>query len=856
MKKKGFTLIELLAVIVVLAVVALISIPVILNIIENAKKGALKDSALGLIESANMYYVRNLNSMPNSIEFEINDNKQVDENPKLDYKGKIRMGYVMLFKNGETSICVDDGNYVATKSVTDKKVLIQEGTCSGEWDDDTKAYAVSSLTGGMMKISVRSYSDKNGLPKSGNSNDIAIISDTKVTDYYLSNTVPENPREGMIWIVLSNSSNYYLKSDNIKLGVSYAMQYEKNSWNLKMDYVYNDKVWTLLCFVDFVNGEINTENSNLGDLQIEKEFSFTGDYQEFQAPFSGYYQVELWGAQGGTYGNVGGKGAYTKGDIYLEGGEIVYVYVGGSPVDNNSSFNGGGSGWASGGGATDIRLKTGTVETEFDSLKTRIMVAAGGGGGSRRSSAPIAYGGPGGALKADDVTVYGTAIGGSQLTGGAGAVRNYNGGNGAFGIGGTGNSGSSGYSAGGGGGYYGGGGGAVDNGSDDDGSGAGGSSYISGHKGCLSIDKDSISSNINYTGSKYHYSNKYFLNTEMKSGSEVMPSYDGTSTMTGNSGSGHAKFKILSIQSQSEKELANIKSPVFTEWEYYYAGKYQTFTAYKTGTYKVELWGSAGAVYGNAGGNGAYTSGEIKLEKGKTYYIYVGASNGFNGGGTGWGVGGGATDFRTVASSTRTAWNEIDSLKSRIMVAAGGGGGSKRSLAPIAYGGPGGGLVADSVTVYGTAKGGTQISGGAGAVRSYNGGPGSFAQGGTGNSGSSGYSAGGGGGWYGGGGGAVDDGSDDDGSGAGGSSYISGHAGCIAIDSTGKPVASTYSKIEDSISFTNMKFTATHMIDGAGYEWTTTKSSISSGMPTFNGIGTMNGNSGNGMAKITLISID
>ena len=41
--KKGFTLVELLAVIVVLAIIALITIPVTLNIIENARKGAFED---------------------------------------------------------------------------------------------------------------------------------------------------------------------------------------------------------------------------------------------------------------------------------------------------------------------------------------------------------------------------------------------------------------------------------------------------------------------------------------------------------------------------------------------------------------------------------------------------------------------------------------------------------------------------------------------------------------------------------------------------------------------------------------------------------------------------------------------
>ena len=50
-KKKGFTLVELLAVIVILAIIALIATPIILNVINDAKKEAAKDSAYGYIEA-------------------------------------------------------------------------------------------------------------------------------------------------------------------------------------------------------------------------------------------------------------------------------------------------------------------------------------------------------------------------------------------------------------------------------------------------------------------------------------------------------------------------------------------------------------------------------------------------------------------------------------------------------------------------------------------------------------------------------------------------------------------------------------------------------------------------------------
>ena len=49
--KKGFTLIELLAVIVILAIIALIATPMILGVIDDAKQGAAKSSALGYIDA-------------------------------------------------------------------------------------------------------------------------------------------------------------------------------------------------------------------------------------------------------------------------------------------------------------------------------------------------------------------------------------------------------------------------------------------------------------------------------------------------------------------------------------------------------------------------------------------------------------------------------------------------------------------------------------------------------------------------------------------------------------------------------------------------------------------------------------
>ena len=51
LNKKGFTLIELLAVIVILAIIMLIATPTILNVIEDARQGAARSSAMGYVDA-------------------------------------------------------------------------------------------------------------------------------------------------------------------------------------------------------------------------------------------------------------------------------------------------------------------------------------------------------------------------------------------------------------------------------------------------------------------------------------------------------------------------------------------------------------------------------------------------------------------------------------------------------------------------------------------------------------------------------------------------------------------------------------------------------------------------------------
>ena len=337
-------------------------------------------------------------------------------------------------------------------------------------------------------------------------------------------------------------------------------------------------------------------------------------------------------------------------------------------------------------------------------------------------------------------------------------------------------------------------------------------------------------------------------------------------------------------------------------WNFDFTGSAQTFTAPKSANYKIELWGASGSGTRepskgeSLGGNGSYTKGLINLNKSESIYTYVGKGGeeitlsnfnnldlyavSFNGGGSGafdtheggtagehGFAGGGATDIRTINGN----WDAFNSLKSRLMVAGAGAGGGwsgngSQDQYYIGGGGYAGGLAAPSAPNKETTLGGTQISGNKFGI----GGNAEFSDGVNNN-----VKAAGGGGYFGGNKGITF--AKQNSSGAGGSSFISGHAGCVAIDESSTEdnitfktdtnevacnsnTSTTYNSLgyntdpKCSIHYSTKVFTDTIMIDGAGYSWTTVKANTPTGMPNKNGIGTVMGNTGNGYAKITLMS--
>ena len=167
-KNKGFTLVELLAVIVILALIALIATPIILNVINDAKKQAAKDSAYGYMDAVEKYIVsseledksikdgtytvEDLNSMGVSVKGSIPDNGTI----------KIESGSVKSYDIGIDGYAVSNGEVgkvSTTKSFKNGTAVYYnpetENKCSKE-----EAKSTTGTKRGCMKWYV--FNDKEG----------------------------------------------------------------------------------------------------------------------------------------------------------------------------------------------------------------------------------------------------------------------------------------------------------------------------------------------------------------------------------------------------------------------------------------------------------------------------------------------------------------------------------------------------------------------------------------------------------------------------------------------------------------------------------------------------------------------
>lgn len=158
--------------------------------------------------------------------------------------------------------------------------------------------------------------------------------------------------------------------------------------------------------------KIDDRKAEITDLETSVTLEFSGREGVYTVPYTGFYVLKLYGAQGQDFEEqAGGKGGMVQATVYLKKGEKLKYLLGGK-----DGYGGGGTAirYGGGGGFSKVFFENGEI----------LMVAGGGGGASK-----LEKGEPGGSTRSVTTTEHGemgeAGGGGGYLGGTAGRVQKH-----------------------------------------------------------------------------------------------------------------------------------------------------------------------------------------------------------------------------------------------------------------------------------------------------------------------------------------------------------------------------------------------------------------------------------------------
>ena len=126
---RGITLLEVLIAITIIALISTISMPIINNVIVDARKNTFVDTAYGLIDAARQYHT---NAVLNKTGRTLSVNYTTSSNTKkLKVSGKLPdAGNLTMDKEGNVALALwsNSANTCVTKTASESKVVISAKT--------------------------------------------------------------------------------------------------------------------------------------------------------------------------------------------------------------------------------------------------------------------------------------------------------------------------------------------------------------------------------------------------------------------------------------------------------------------------------------------------------------------------------------------------------------------------------------------------------------------------------------------------------------------------------------------------------------------------------------------------------
>ena len=269
--KKGFTLIELLAIIIILAIVALVATPIILDTVEDSKRKAYNSSVRFIIEGTKQYYSEILMDD----EIVINEDTNLFETIKPRMQGEMpSSGEIYLNKEGQVSVALvynktcyikDFGaeDLIETKNINNCKPLYIDKTVNG---------AVPELDEGMIPVVY-----ENGIVKKANVRDTWYNYSTKewanavlVTD--ATRNTYKNAAEGTT-IQMKDILAFYVWIPRYRYQIFTDVKHitDRNNITSQSNYVDNAHLIDIV----FENKNVSKSNgSNIGEWLTHPAFTF------------------------------------------------------------------------------------------------------------------------------------------------------------------------------------------------------------------------------------------------------------------------------------------------------------------------------------------------------------------------------------------------------------------------------------------------------------------------------------------------------------------------------------------------------------------------------------------------------